>query len=62
MSCTLLVYRVEIVKWVAENRQPFTIVEDPQFILLIKTGHPGYCLLLAATVARDVKHIFIEMC
>ena len=62
VSRTLLVYRVEIVKWVVENRQPFMIVEDPQFILLIKIGHPGYCLLLAATVARDVKHVFIEMC
>ena len=48
-------------KWVAENRQPFTIVEDPQFILLIKTRRPGYRLPLAATVARDVKHVFIEM-
>jgi hypothetical protein len=49
------------VKWVAENRQPFVIVEDPQFILLMKNGHPGYCLPSAATVARDVKHVFIEM-
>ena len=48
-------------KWVTENRQPFTIVEDPQFILLIKTRRPGYRLPSAATVARDVKHVFIEM-
>ena len=37
------------------------IIEDPQFILLMKTGHPGYRLPSAATVARDVKHVFIEM-
>jgi hypothetical protein len=49
-------------KWVAEKRRPFTIVEDPQFIFLMKTGHPGYCLPLAKTVARDVKHVFVEMC
>jgi hypothetical protein len=49
------------VKWVTEKRRPFTIVEDPQFIFLMKTGHPGYRLLSALTVARDVKHVFIEM-
>ena len=31
-------------------------------MFLIKTRHPGYCLPSAATVARDVKHIFVEMC
>jgi len=41
---------------------PFMIVEDPQFIFLMKTRCPGYCLPLAATVARDIKHIFIKMC
>ena len=61
MSRTSLVHRVEIVKWVAENRRPFAIVEDPQFILLMKTGRPGYRLPSAATVARDVKHVFVEM-
>ena len=48
-------------KWVAEKRQPFMIVEDPQFVFLMKTRHPGYCLPSAKTVARDVKHIFIKM-
>jgi hypothetical protein len=48
-------------KWVAENRQPFAIVKDSQFILLMKTRHLGYCLLSVATIARDVKHVFIEM-
>ena len=49
-------------KWVTEKRQPFAIVEDPQFIFLIKTGRPGYHLLSAKTVARDIKHVFIKMC
>ena len=57
----LLVHRVKIMKWVAENRWPFVIVKDPQFLLLMKTRHPGYCLPLVATVARDVKQVFIEM-
>ena len=48
-------------KWVAEKRRPFVIVEDSQFVLLMKTGRPGYRLPSAATVARDVKHVFIEM-
>jgi hypothetical protein len=62
VSHTLLICRVEIIKWVIENRQPFTIVKNPQFILLMKTRRLRYCLLLAATIARDVKHVFIEMC
>ena len=37
------------------------IVEDPQFVFLMKTGCPGYRLPSAKTVARDVKHVFIEM-
>ena len=49
-------------KWVTEKRWPFVIVEGSQFILLIKTRHPRYRLLLAATVAQDVKHVFVEMC
>jgi len=49
------------VKWVAEKRWPFMIVEDPKFIFLMKTGHPGYHLPSAATVARDIKHVFVEM-
>jgi hypothetical protein len=53
--------RIEIVKWVAEKRQPFGIIEDPQFVFLMKTRCPGYRLPLAPTVARDVKHVFIEM-
>jgi hypothetical protein len=35
--------------------------QGPQFILLMKTRHPGYRLLSVATVARDVKHVFVEM-
>ena len=49
-------------KWITEKRWPFVIIEDPQFIFLMKTGHLGYCLPLAKTVARDIKHIFVEMC
>ena len=48
-------------KWVTEKRQPFTIIEDSQFVFLMKTGRPGYRLPSAATVARDVKHVFVEM-
>jgi hypothetical protein len=49
-------------KWVAEKRRPFVIVKDSQFVLLMKTRRSGYRLPSAVTVARDVKHIFVEMC
>ena len=53
--------RIEIVRWVAENKRPFAIVKDRGFIDLMKTAHPMYRIPSPATVARDVKHVFVSM-
>ena len=53
--------RIEIIYWIAENKRPFTIVKDRGFVDLMKTGRPMYRLPSPATVARDVKHVFVGM-
>ncbi|OJT15390.1 Zinc finger BED domain-containing protein RICESLEEPER 3 [Trametes pubescens] len=50
--------RTEIVKWVAEDLRPFRIVKDRGFLVLMKTGRPGYYVPSPSTVARDVKVVF----
>lgn len=51
--------RTEIVKWVAENRRPFTIVKDAPFLWLMKTGRPNLWIPSPKTVSRDVQQVFI---
>jgi hypothetical protein len=58
---TLMAPRIEIVRWVAENKRPFAIVKDRGFKDLMKTGRPEYRLPSPATVARDVKHVFVNI-
>jgi hypothetical protein len=53
--------RIEVVRWVAESKRPFVIVKDRGFKSLMKTGRPEYRLPSPATVARDVKHVFVNM-
>ena len=53
--------RIKIVRWITESKCPFAIVKDHGFRDLMNTGHPKYHLPLPATVARDVKHVFIGM-
>jgi hypothetical protein len=43
--------RIEIVRWVAENKCPFAIVRDRGFVDLMKIGRPMYRLPSPATVA-----------
>ncbi|KAF9538388.1 hypothetical protein CPC08DRAFT_731257 [Agrocybe pediades] len=50
----------EIVRWVAENRRPFSIVKDREFVSLMKTGRPGIKIPSPATVSRDVKMVFVN--
>lgn len=50
--------RAEIVKWVSQSLRPFSIVEDPGFLTLMKTGRPGYYIPSPSTVSRDAKLIF----
>jgi hypothetical protein len=53
--------RAEIVRWVAENKRPFQIVNDRGFQSLMKTGRPGYCTPSAETVPKDVKQVFLRV-
>jgi len=43
--------RAEIVKWVSKSMQPFSIVEDEGFKVLMKTGRPEYYIPSPCTVA-----------
>ena len=51
--------RAKIVHWVAESLQPFSIVEDHGFKMLMKTGRPKYYIPSVATVSRDVCQVFM---
>jgi hypothetical protein len=56
-----LMARIEVVRWIAESKHPFAIVRDRRLLSLMKTGCSNYRLPLPATVARDVKHVFISI-
>ena len=53
--------KIEIIHWITESKRPFAIVKDRGFRDLMKTGRPEYRLPSPATIARDVKHVFIGM-
>jgi hypothetical protein len=53
-------HRAEIVRWVAENMRPFSVVNDRGFQNLMKTGRPGYYIPSPGTVSRDVKQVFVK--
>ncbi|KAH8987624.1 hypothetical protein EDB92DRAFT_1785190, partial [Lactarius akahatsu] len=53
--------RVEFVRWVCENNRPFSIVNDRAFRTLMKTGRPDYYIPSAATLANDVKNVFVQV-
>jgi hypothetical protein len=48
------------VRWVAESKRPFQIVNDRGFQSLMKTGRPEYHIPSMHTVSRDVKQAFVE--
>lgn len=48
---------IECVKWVSKNLTSFRIVEDEEFICMMKTGQPSYWIP-NAKVANDVLTIF----
>jgi hypothetical protein len=50
-----------MVRWIAESKQPFQIVNDRGFQSLMKTGRPGYRIPSAETISRDVKTVFTRM-
>lgn len=45
-------------KWVAQSLRPFSVVSDPGFLTLMKTGRPGMFIPSPSTVSRDVKMVF----
>jgi len=51
-------YSAEVVCWVSESLQPFSIVEDEHFQVLMKMKQPYYYLPSRWTVARDVHLVF----
>jgi len=57
----IILYSAKIVRWVAENKRPFSIVNDGGFQTLMKTGRPDYHILSAKTVSRDVKSVFVHV-
>ena len=54
-------HSAEIVRWVAESKRPFEIVNDRGFQSLMKTGRPGYRIPSPMTVLRDVKEVFLRV-
>ncbi|PPQ81718.1 hypothetical protein CVT26_007780, partial [Gymnopilus dilepis] len=53
--------RAEFVRWVAESKRPFQIVNDHGFRALMKTGRPEIYIPSAETVSRDVKKVFVRV-
>ena len=47
-------------RWVAESKRPFAIVNDHGFQSLMKTGRPDYHIPSEHTVSRDVKQAFVH--
>jgi len=57
----ILYYSAETVRWVAESKRPFSIVNDRGFRKLMKTGRPDYHIPSAETLSRDVKKVFANV-
>jgi len=49
---------IECVKWVSKSLRSFHIVEDEEFLCLMKIGRPSYQIPKAKTVAKDVLNVF----
>ena len=48
-------------RWVAESKRPFQVVNDRGFQMLMKTGRPDFYIPSAETVSRDVKNVFVRV-
>jgi hypothetical protein len=57
----MAVCSAEIVRWIAESKRPFEIINDRGFQSLIKTGRPGYHIPSTDTVSRDTKRVFVQV-
>ncbi|PPQ76807.1 hypothetical protein CVT26_001761 [Gymnopilus dilepis] len=54
--------RAEFVRWVAESKWPFQIVNNRAFCSLMKMGRPEAYIPSAETVSRDIKNVFVHVC
>jgi len=61
LTLLMLSPSVEIVRWIAESKRPFQIVNDRGFQSLMKTGRPGYQIPSAETVSRDMKRVLTNV-
>jgi hypothetical protein len=50
----------EIVHWISESTRLLSIVNDPRFQWLMKTGRPDLYIPSRSTVSCDVKLIFAK--
>ncbi|KAF8548098.1 hypothetical protein OG21DRAFT_1479311 [Imleria badia] len=50
--------KAEIIRWVYESLQPFTIVKDCGFQLLMQTGHLEYNIPSKLTILHDNQLVF----
>ncbi|KAH9045962.1 hypothetical protein EDB84DRAFT_1258221, partial [Lactarius hengduanensis] len=53
--------RVEFVRWVCENTSPCPQLRSRAYARLIRTGRPNYYIPSAATLANDVKNVFLQV-
>ena len=60
-SLNLPYFRAEHVRWVCENKRPFSIVRDRAYNNLQKTGRPSYQIPSPETVSRDTRHVFVAV-
>jgi len=51
----------EIIRWIAESKRPFQIVNDCGFQSLMKTGRPGYQIPSTETVSHNMKMVFTNV-
>ncbi|MGH7239795.1 MAG: hypothetical protein ACREHG_06970 [Candidatus Saccharimonadales bacterium] len=50
--------RVAIATWTSRHRRPFQIVEDPEFVDMVKMLNPCADVPSRFSVLRDVKNLF----
>lgn len=58
LQMLISINRAAIVRWVTQSMRLFTIVEDPGFHELMKTGRPEYYIPSGRTVSRDIHMVF----
>jgi len=56
-----IICSAEFVRWVAESKRSFQIVNDRGFRSLMKTGRPECYIPSTETVFRDVKDVFVRV-